>query len=119
MDPAGHGGVVKSGLSAGDVALVTAAGGGIGVWLVPLLAAATGAFADVEELGEQRGIEVIGLHEEFTDEDMGRAADIALQRLAEGAVQPVIGQRLPLERAAEAHAANAERRVAGKSVLVP
>lgn len=185
----------KSGLSTGDAALVTAASGGIGVWLVPLLAAAgvrvaaaahgahkveltrergaeiavdygedgwteevrrrlggevdvvfdgaggnlgraalsllarggrffsygaaAGDFANAEELAEERGIEVIGLHEHFTDDDMGRAADIALQRLSEGAVRPVIGQRLPLEQAAEAHAAIAERRVAGKSVLVP
>jgi NADPH:quinone reductase len=187
--------VEKSGLAAGDAALVTAASGGIGVWLVPLLAAAgvrvvaaahgahkvelasergaeialdygeagwaeevrrrldgdvdvvfdgaggalgrdalsllarggrlfsygaaAGDFADAEGLAEERGVEVIGLHENFTDDDMGRAAETALRRLSEGVVRPVIGQRLPLEQAAEAHAAIAERRVRGKSVLVP
>jgi len=187
--------IERSGLSAGDAALVTAASGGIGVWLVPLLhaagvrvaaaahgahkvelarergaeitvnygedrwaeevgrrlggevdvvfdgaggdlglkafsllarggrffsyGAAAGDFADVEDSAEERGIEVTGMGEHFTDEDMARAAEIALRRLAEGTVRPVIGQRLPLDRAAEAHAAIAERRVAGKSVLVP
>lgn len=185
----------KAGLSAGESALVTAASGGIGVWLVPLLAAAgvrvvaaahgarkvevarargaaigvdygedgwadevrrllggavdvvfdgaggsrgrealdllarggrffsygaaAGEFAGAEEVAEERGIEVIGLHEEFTDEDMRRAGVIALRRLSEGSVRPMIGQRLPLDRAAEAHAAIADRRVAGKSVLIP
>jgi NADPH2:quinone reductase len=185
----------KSGLEPGDVALVSAATGGIGIWLVPLLSragvrvvaaaygdrkvdlarergadiavdyadngwvqeirrqlgggidvvfdgaggdlgaaalpllarggrffcygAAAGDFADVDELARERGIQVFDLHESFTDQDMARAADIALQQLAERAVQPVIGQRLPLERAAEAHAAIAERRIVGKSVLVP
>lgn len=185
--------IEKSGLKVGDTALVTAASGGIGVWLVPLLAgvrvaatahgshkvefardrgadiavdygekgwaeeirrllgdevdvvfdgaggdlgrtalsllarggrffsygSAAGDFANAEEQAKERGIEVIGLHEIFTDEDMGRAAQTALQRLSDGTVRPVIGQRLPLEQAAEAHAAIADRRVAGKSVLIP
>jgi NADPH:quinone reductase len=183
--------VEKAGLGAGDAALVTAASGGIGIWLIPLLKAggvtvvaaargerklalaaergadivadygeagwaarvdgevdavfdgaggeiatealgllrsggryfsygsATGEFPDIEAPAAERDIEVIGLHEQFTADDMHRAAAAALQRLADGAVEPVIGQTVPLEQAAEAHAAIAERRVAGKTLLLP
>lgn len=36
---------------------------------------------------------------------------------AAGRIRPVIGQRLPLERAADAHAAMEARSVAGKTLL--
>lgn len=180
----------RSGLSAGDSALVTAASGGIGIWLVPLLraaevhvtaaalgpqkvelarergaavavdygqsgwteqlgevdvvfdgaggelgeqaasllrpggrffayGAAAGGFADIEALAAERDLEVIGIDEEFTDEDAHRYARQALRHLGDGSVHPVVGQRLPLERAAEAHAEIGRRRVLGKSVLIP
>lgn len=182
--------VDRSGLSAGDRALVTAASGGIGIWLVPLLTAAgvhvtaaargpqkvdlarergataaadyglegwtdglgevdvvfdgaggplgeqaatllrrggrffsygaaSGDFADIEALAAERDLRVVGLDEEFTDEDAHRYAGEALHHLTAGSVRPVIGQKRPLEGAAEAHAAIEERRVVGKSVLVP
>lgn len=182
--------VERSGLSAGDRALVTAASGGIGIWLIPLLAAAgveviaaahgrqkvelarergaivavdygqegwadgldevdvvfdgaggqlgeqaanllrhggrffaygaaSGEFVDTDRLAAERGVQVIGLHEEFTDEDAHRYAGQALHLLAAGTVAPVIGQELPLESAAQAHAAIEDRRIVGKSVLVP
>lgn len=182
--------VDRSGLSAGDTALVTAASGGIGIWLIPLLSAAgvrvsaaafgpqkvqlagdrgaavavdygesgwtdqlgevdvvfdgaggalgeqaatllrpggrffaygaaAGEFADIEALAAERDLEVIGINEEFTDEDAHRSATQALRHLADGSVRAVIGQRLPLERAAEAHSEIERRRVVGKSVLIP
>ncbi|MGC0249064.1 zinc-binding dehydrogenase [Pseudactinotalea sp. Z1748] len=182
--------VDRSGLSPGDRALITAASGGIGIWLVPLLTAAgvhvtaaargrqkvdlargrgatvavdygqpgwadelgqvdvvfdgagghlgeqaasllrrggrffsygaaSGDMADIEVLAAERDLRVIGLDEEFTDEDAHRYAGEALQHLATGSVRPVIGQKRPLERAAEAHAAIEARRVVGKSVLIP
>jgi NADPH2:quinone reductase len=181
----------KSALGAGDIALVTAAAGSIGTWLIPLLAArgatviaaargerklalardlgadvladygedgwaaridgevdvvfdgaggrigadaftlvrrggrffsygsAAGSFPAIDDLADERGIEVIGIDDGFSAEDMHRAAGIALERLAEGTVVPVIGQTVPLEQAADAHAAIAERRVAGKTLLTP
>ena len=182
--------VDRSGLRAGDTALVTAASGGIGIWLIPLLTAAGiqvlaaargpqkielarqrgaavavdygndswtellggvdvvfdgaggalgqqaaqllrrggrffaygasgGDFTDIEALAAERDLDVVGLHEEFTDEDAHRYATQALRHLADGSVRPVIGQRLPLEQAAAAHAAIDARSVVGKSVLIP
>ena len=182
--------VGRSGLSAGDSALVTAASGGIGIWLIPLLNAAgvhvraaalgpqkvalarergaavavdygaadwtqqlgtvdavfdgaggalgeqaagllrrggrffaygagAGDFARIERQAAQRDLDVVGLNEEFTDEDAHRYAAQALRHLADGSVRPVIGQQLPLERAAEAHSEIEARRVVGKSVLIP
>lgn len=183
--------VAKSGLRPGDSALITAASGSIGTWLVPMLkddgvrvlaaahghektalAAARGAdvvldysnegwtagadgpvdvvfdgaggdlgaaafdllrpggkffsygsaagdFAGVEERAAERNIEVVGIHENFTVEDMRQAMGEALRLLAAGRLKPVIGQRLPLEQAAQAHRAMDERRVLGKTVLTP
>lgn len=182
--------VERSGVSEGDRALVTAASGGIGSWLLPLLAragvhvtaavhgrqkvefvqgrgadlsvdysrpgwaaeledvdvvfdgaggelgvqaahvlrrggrffsygASAGDFADLDSVAAERDLEVTGLNEEYTTEDAHRYTEIALGHLAEGTVRPVIGQRLPLERAAEAHAAIEARSVVGKSVLIP
>nr|WP_210418169.1 zinc-binding dehydrogenase [Ruania zhangjianzhongii] len=182
--------VDRSGLRAGDTALVTAASGGIGIWLIPLLTAAgiqvlaaargpqkielarergaavavdysengwtgqlgevdvvfdgaggalgqqaatllrrggrffaygasAGDFTDIEALAAERNLEVIGINEDFTDEDAHRYATQALRLLADGSIRPVIGQQLPLERAAEAHAEIERRRVVGKSVLIP
>lgn len=193
--------VERAGLRAGDVALVTAAAGAIGTWLIPLLrrdrvtviaaargaaklslatalgadavtdysdegwvdgvraaevwaagvgrevdavfdgtggpvgtaafgllrpggrffayGAAAGEFADVVETSAARGVEVVGIGDGFTDADRHRAAETALRLLADGVVEPVIGQVVPLERAADAHAAIAARTVAGKTLLTP
>lgn len=80
---------------------------------------AAGSFPDVAGMAAERGIEVIGIEDGFTAEDMHRAAELALEQLGQGAVVPVIGQTVPLEQAADAHAAIAERRVAGKTLLLP
>lgn len=183
--------VAKAGLRAGETALITAASGAIGTWLVPLLKAdgvtviaaargerklalaaergadvlvdygddgwaaridrevdavfdgaggdiatgafgrlrhggryfsygsATGSFPDIEAAAAQHDIEVIGLHERFTAEDMRRATAAALQRITDGTVDAVIGQVAALDQACNAHAAIAERRVAGKTLLIP
>jgi NADPH:quinone reductase len=42
----------------------------------------------------------------------------ALAEAAAGRLRPVIGQRFPLEKAAEAHAAIASRATVGKTLLV-
>ena len=51
-------------------------------------------------------------------EDMRRLTESALRAAADGTLRPVIGQRLPLERAAEAHAAIEARQTVGKTLLV-
>lgn len=183
--------VEKAGLGGGDVALVTAASGAIGTWLLPLLTragvtvvaaargerklslatergadvvvdygedgwargvgrevdavfdgaggrigagafgllrrggrffsygAAAGDFPDVEAAAAERGVEIVGIDDRLTAGDMQRAAETALRLLADGVVEPVIGQSVPLERAAVAHAAIAARTVAGKTLLIP
>jgi NADPH2:quinone reductase len=180
--------VQKAGLRAGDTALITAAGGAIGTWLIPLLkadgvtviaaargarklalaadrgadtvadygqedwtagigavdavfdgaggelgaaafklvrsggrffsyGAAAGDFPVIEAAAAERGVEVIGIDGGFSADEMHRAAGDALERLADGSVEAVIGQVVPLERAADAHAAIAERSVVGKTLL--
>lgn len=183
--------LAKAGLRPGDSALVTAASGAIGTWLIPLLAdagvrvvaaahgpgktalatargadlvldyadegwmaeaggpvdvvfdgaggdlgtaafelvrpggrffsygAAAGDFAAVGERAVARDVEVVGIDEDFTADDMARAMEEALRLLAERRLKPVIGLRLPLEEAAAAHRAIEERRVLGKTVLTP
>ncbi|MBE2316041.1 zinc-binding dehydrogenase [Solirubrobacter sp. CPCC 204708] len=164
----------------GDRALVTAAAGGIGVWLVPLLRAAGATViaaargAEKLELARSRGAHTTvdysepgwtdGLGEldivfdgaggdpgtaalaitasggrfhaygaasgdfparrddvEFfgieTPVDWRAATTRALHALAEREVEPVIGQSVPLEDAAAAHAAIADRSVLGKTLL--
>jgi NADPH2:quinone reductase len=49
---------------------------------------------------------------------MRRLTESALRAAAEGTLRPVIGQRFPLERAAEAHAAVEGRLTVGKTLLV-
>lgn len=184
----------KARLGAGDVALVTAAGGGIGAWLIPLAAragvtvvaaargerklalarergahvavdysdedwparvrselaerdvdavfdgaggpvgarafeltgrgarffsygAASGEFAGVEGGAEQGGVRVFGIDDPLSPADQRRNVEAALAHLAAGAIEPVIGQVVALEHACEAHAAIAERRVVGKTLL--
>lgn len=187
--------VEKAELQPGDVALVTAAGGGVGAWLIPLLAgagatviaaargerklelardrgahvtvdysaedwpahvrtaigertvdavfdgaggqvgaqafelagrgarffsygAAGGDFAGIEAEAQRRGVHVFGIDEELSESDQRRYAQEALELLATGDIKPVIGQAVPLERAADAHAAIEARSVAGKTLLI-
>jgi NADPH2:quinone reductase len=78
---------------------------------------ASGAFAGIEAAAARRGVRVVGIDEKLTTTDQRRYARAALARLAAGEIRPVIGQVVPLERAADAHAAIEERRVAGKTLL--
>jgi NADPH2:quinone reductase len=187
--------VEKAGLEPGDLVLVTAAGGSVGAWLVPLAAragatviaaargerklalarqlgaavtvdysqdgwaeavrtevggrdvdvvydgaggrigaqafgltgrgsrffsygSASGEFAGIEAEAERRGVRVVGLGESISAAEQRGWAEAALARLAAGEIRPVIGQVVPLERAADAHAAIEARTVAGKTLLV-
>lgn len=56
---------------------------------------------------------------QFAAEDRARFGASALEAVAEGRIQPVIGLEVPLEQAAEAHRAIEERRVPGKALLIP
>ncbi|WP_347404466.1 zinc-binding dehydrogenase [Streptomyces sp. MST-110588] len=82
--------------------------------------AAGGAATDAQAARAVRpGVTVIGL-----DQLYGFAAAAPawiariLRRAAAGELTPVIGQTMPLERAAEAHAAMEAREVIGKTLLV-
>ncbi|GAA1953998.1 zinc-binding dehydrogenase [Catenulispora subtropica] len=51
-------------------------------------------------------------------EDMRRFTESALLAAAEGRLHPVIGQRFPLERAADAHSVIESRQAVGKTLLI-
>lgn len=79
---------------------------------------ASGSFADISQGdADQRGVAVIR-GGPLTPEQMLELARFALGEGAAGRLRPVIGQRFPLERAADAHAAIAARSVIGKTLLV-
>jgi NADPH:quinone reductase len=79
---------------------------------------ASGTFPDIDPReAEQRDVTVIGIDERITADDRRRITERALAEVAAGRITPVIGQALPLERAAEAHAAIESRSVAGKTLL--
>ncbi len=63
-------------------------------------------------------VTVVGVERRIGDEDWRRLVHRGLDLLARRAVRPAIGQEQPLERAAQAHAAMAERSVIGKTVLL-
>jgi len=80
--------------------------------------AAGGDFPQIgEQEPEQREITLIGIDDEITPAEQRRFIELALAEIATGRIQPVIGQVIPLERAAEAHAAIERRSVAGKTLL--
>lgn len=76
--------------------------------------AASGDFATP---GAERRVRVVGVEKPLDDATWQRHTRTGLDLLAAGRVRPVIGQRVPLARAADAHAAIARRSVIGKSVL--
>jgi len=79
---------------------------------------ASGSFADISQGdADQRGVAVIR-GGPLTPEQMLELARFALGEGDAGRLRPVIGQRFPLERAADAHAAIAARSVIGKTLLV-
>lgn len=80
--------------------------------------AASGDFPEIDEQeAKRRGITVIGIHDEIKPADQRRFTELALAEIAAGRIHPVIGQVVPLERAAHAHAAMESRSVAGKTLL--
>jgi NADPH2:quinone reductase len=78
---------------------------------------ASGEWADVsEEAAADRGVTVVrGL--QASPEEMRAYTESALAEAEAGRLRPVIGQRFPLERAADAHAAIEARATVGKTLL--
>jgi NADPH2:quinone reductase len=78
---------------------------------------ASGAWAAIsEEAAAERGVELVSMARPAPDE-MRSGTETALAEAAAGRLRPVIGQRFPLERAADAHAAIESRRTVGKTLL--
>jgi NADPH2:quinone reductase len=94
---------------------VTARGGQISAHGTP-----GGGFAsiDLQEAGRReitvRGIENV----QFAPADARALTERAMSEAAAGRIRPVIGQRFPLEQAADAHRAIEAREVIGKTLLV-
>ncbi|MGC5018893.1 zinc-binding dehydrogenase [Micromonospora sp. DT47] len=77
---------------------------------------AGGSWADVpEELAAERGVTL--LRPGADPVEMRALTERALAEGAAGRLRPVIGQRFPLDRAAEAHAAMESRATVGKTLL--
>jgi NADPH2:quinone reductase len=76
--------------------------------------AASGNFAAVTS---ERNISVVAVDVQLTDDTWRRHTHHGLALLAGKQVQPIIGQHVPLTRAAEAHQAMADRSVIGKTLL--
>ncbi|WP_026119823.1 zinc-binding dehydrogenase [Nocardiopsis ganjiahuensis] len=82
----------------------------------------SGEFAEADEAeAERRGITSLGLFDLEGADGTSRwdLARLAMEEGRAGRVRPHVGLTLPLERAAEAHAALEGRRVLGKVLLVP
>ena len=78
---------------------------------------ASGEWADVsEEEAAERGVTLIR-GTQTTPDDMRACTESALAEAAAGRLRPVIGQRFPLEGAADAHAAIEARATVGKTLL--
>jgi NADPH:quinone reductase len=79
---------------------------------------ASGKWARIpDEAAAGRGVELIGLSR-LAPEEARALTEEALAEAAAGRLRPVIGQRFPLERAADAHAAIESRATVGKTLLV-
>jgi NADPH:quinone reductase len=78
----------------------------------------SGNWSDVtDEEAAARGVTVIrGAN--GTPEELRALTAEALELAADGRLSPVIGQRFPLERAADAHTAIEARSTMGKTLLV-
>jgi NADPH:quinone reductase len=78
---------------------------------------ASGAFAQVSEAeAKARGVALVGLGSP-TPEAMRHLVQAAFGEVVAGRLRPLVGQILPLERAAEAHAAMERRATVGKTLL--
>lgn len=79
--------------------------------------AASGTVTEIpEELAAERGVSV-GWGLTATPQELRGFVRSALAEAAAGRLRPVIGQRFPLERAADAHAAIEARSTLGKTLL--
>jgi NADPH2:quinone reductase len=77
---------------------------------------ASGTWADVPaELAAEHGVTLV--RPRTTPEESRAFTAAALAEAAAGRLRPVIGQRFPLERAADAHAAIQSRATVGKTLL--
>lgn len=77
---------------------------------------ASGEWAGVsEEEAAERGVTLV--KPEVTPELLRESTESALAEAAAGRLRPLIGQRFPLERAADAHAAIEARATVGKTLL--
>ncbi|MET0206545.1 MAG: zinc-binding dehydrogenase [Thermoleophilaceae bacterium] len=78
---------------------------------------ASGEWAAIsEETAAERRVELVPMARP-TPEEMRAQTGTALAEAAAGRLRPVIGQRFPLERAADAHAAIESRHTMGKTLL--
>ena len=77
---------------------------------------ASGSFAAIPDAAET-GITRLSFGA-VTPAQSAKLSRRALDLAASGALQPVIGQRFPLDRAADAHAAIEARATIGKTLLV-
>ena len=78
---------------------------------------ASGEWAAIpEETAAERRVEFVPMGRP-TPEEMRAQTETALAEAAAGCLRPVIGQRFPLERAADAHAAIESRQTMGKTLL--
>jgi NADPH:quinone reductase len=79
--------------------------------------AASGQWAQVsDEAAAGRGVRLLSLPRP-TPKQSRAATARALTEAAAGRLRPLIGQRFPLERAADAHAAIEARATVGKTLL--
>src|SRR5918998_1619523 len=78
---------------------------------------ASGEWATISDVAAGRGVELISLSRLAPGETRAFTGD-ALAEAAAGRLRPVIGQRFPLDRAADAHAAIESRATVGKTLLV-
>lgn len=78
-----------------------------------------GGFAEIDPVeARERGVTLAGIEQvQMAPGDAKPLLERALLEAASGRLAPVIGQVLPLERAAEAHAAIEARTVLGKTLL--
>jgi NADPH:quinone reductase len=81
--------------------------------------AASGAFTDLGDLADRQVTLIAGNAIVGGPEDVRQLAEKALAAAAAGRLRPVIGQRFPLARAADAHAAIEARTTLGKTLLIP
>lgn len=83
--------------------------------------APSGGFTGVDrDDAARRGLRVRGIEQvQFSAAEARPLIERALAAAADGTLRPVIGQAVPLERAADAHAAMEARSVLGSTVLVP